>query len=68
MVKAGFLDIIDMAATMKSAVSNKGHILTLLFFVLCSLVVFSSCSLPRIIVLDDPLTPEEHLHLGVAYD
>ncbi|MBU4344674.1 MAG: tetratricopeptide repeat protein, partial [Proteobacteria bacterium] len=26
------------------------------------------CSLPRIIVLDDPLTPEEHLTLGIAYE
>jgi tetratricopeptide (TPR) repeat protein len=27
-----------------------------------------SCSLPRIIVLDDPLSPEEHLNLGVTYE
>jgi tetratricopeptide (TPR) repeat protein len=26
------------------------------------------CSFPRIIVLDDPLSPEEHLNLGVAYE
>ena len=26
------------------------------------------CALPRIIVLDDPLTPEEHLNLGVTYE
>jgi tetratricopeptide (TPR) repeat protein len=26
------------------------------------------CSLPKIIVLEDPLTPEEHLNLGVAYE
>ncbi len=31
----------------------------------CSL---AACSLPRIIVLDDPLSPEEHLALGVAYE
>lgn len=31
--------------------------------------VFSvSCALPRIIVLEDPLTPEEHINLGVAYE
>jgi tetratricopeptide (TPR) repeat protein len=24
--------------------------------------------LPRIVVLDDPLTPEEHLNLGVSYE
>jgi tetratricopeptide (TPR) repeat protein len=27
-----------------------------------------SCAFPRIIVLDDPLTPEEHLNLGVTYE
>lgn len=27
-----------------------------------------ACSLPRIVVLDDPLSPEEHLNLGVAYE
>jgi tetratricopeptide (TPR) repeat protein len=26
------------------------------------------CAFPRIIVLDDPLTPEEHLNLGVTYE
>jgi tetratricopeptide (TPR) repeat protein len=29
---------------------------------------FSGCSFPRIIILKDPLTPEEHLNLGVAYE
>jgi tetratricopeptide (TPR) repeat protein len=28
----------------------------------------TGCSFPRIIVLDDPLTPEEHINLGVAYE
>jgi tetratricopeptide (TPR) repeat protein len=28
----------------------------------------SSCSLPRIVILDDPLSPEEHVNLGVAYE
>lgn len=28
----------------------------------------SSCSLPRIVVIDDPLTPEEHINLGVIYE
>jgi len=26
------------------------------------------CAFPRIIVLDDPLSPEEHLNLGVTYE
>ena len=29
---------------------------------------FLGCSLPRIYILKDPLTPEEHLNLGVAYE
>jgi tetratricopeptide (TPR) repeat protein len=28
----------------------------------------SSCSLPRIALLHDPLTPEEHIHLGLSYE
>lgn len=34
--------------------------------VTCSIVV--SCALPRIVILSDPLTPEEHLNLGVIYE
>ena len=34
-----------------------------------SLMIFLvGCSLPRIIIQKDPLTPEEHLNLGVAYE
>jgi tetratricopeptide (TPR) repeat protein len=32
------------------------------------LILVSSCNVPRIIILDDPLTPEEHINLGVAYE
>ncbi len=37
---------------------------------LISLIVLtlSSCGLPRIVVLDDPLTPEKHLQLGMVYE
>jgi len=35
---------------------------------LCALLLFSGCTLPRIIILKDPLTPEQHLNLGVAYE
>lgn len=31
-------------------------------------IFFFGCALPRIVVLDDPLTPEEHINLGVAYE
>ena len=37
-------------------------------YALCSLLLASSCSFPRIIILKDPLTPEEHLNLGVTYE
>jgi tetratricopeptide (TPR) repeat protein len=39
--------------------------------VVCLLLIafsLSSCSLPRIVFLDDPLSPEERLNLGVAYE
>jgi tetratricopeptide (TPR) repeat protein len=35
---------------------------------LCGTVWIAGCSLPRIIILKDPLTPEEHLNLGVVYE
>ena len=31
-------------------------------------LVSAGCALPRIIVLEDPLSPEEHLNLGVVYE
>jgi len=39
-----------------------------LLFATFLLVLLSGCTLPRIIILKDPLTPEEHLNLGVAYE
>jgi tetratricopeptide (TPR) repeat protein len=39
-----------------------------LLLALCSLLSLMGCSLPRVIILKDPLTPEEHLNLGVAYE
>jgi tetratricopeptide (TPR) repeat protein len=38
-----------------------------LFFLLI-LLLGAGCRMPHIIVLDDPLTPEEHLNLGVSYE
>ncbi|MDI6890915.1 MAG: tetratricopeptide repeat protein [Thermodesulfovibrionales bacterium] len=42
-------------------------IICLLSTVYC-LLFFMGCALPRIIVLHDPLSPEEHLNLGVTYE
>jgi len=41
--------------------------LSALFFVLCAILSFA-CTFPRIIILDDPLTPEDHVNLGVTYE
>jgi tetratricopeptide (TPR) repeat protein len=37
-------------------------------FPLCSMFFGMGCSFPRVIILKDPLTPEEHLNLGVTYE
>jgi len=46
---------------------DKGRAVRRLMFI-ALLLLMSSCALPRIIVLDDPLSPEEHINLGVAYE
>lgn len=37
-------------------------------FALSLLLFAAACSFPRVIILKDPLTPEEHLNLGVTYE
>jgi tetratricopeptide (TPR) repeat protein len=39
-----------------------------LLFVLSAFLFTMACSFPRVIILKDPLTPEEHLNLGVTYE
>jgi len=41
------------------------HLLPVL---LCLLISSAGCAFPRIVVLRDPLTSEEHLNLGVTYE
>ena len=51
--------------------TGKWEIRRTIFYFLFLISYFSfisACSLPRIIVLEDPLSPEEHLNLGVAYE
>lgn len=36
--------------------------------ILCLALLLAGCGLPRITVLDDPLTSREHLELGLAYE
>lgn len=41
------------------------------YFVFLSLLMIIpvlSCSMPRIVILDDALTPNEHIALGIAYE
>ena len=40
----------------------------LLFLISALTILIWGCSFPKIIILKDPLTPEEHLNLGVAYE
>jgi len=47
---------------------RKQQVSAFLLFALFLLLCLSSCAVPRIVVLEDPLTPEEHLNLGAAYE
>jgi tetratricopeptide (TPR) repeat protein len=52
----------------KLTLLSKRSLAICLITFLWSVMSLSSCSLPRIIVFEDTLTPEEHLNLGVAYE
>jgi tetratricopeptide (TPR) repeat protein len=47
---------------------KKAVIISFVLFYLCAATLLSACSIPRIIIIKDPLTPEEHINLGVAYE
>ncbi len=51
----------------KRTITEAYHIGACVLYALFCLLV-TGCALPRIIVLDDPLSPEEHINLGVAYE
>ena len=38
------------------------------FLILALLIAIAGCAVPRIIIYDDPLSTEEHLKLGMAYE
>lgn len=39
------------------------------FILIAFLVIhLHGCSLPKVIIIDDPLSPEEHVNLGLAYE
>ncbi len=73
------MDIMDKAKGKKSVAEccksaagrlNKRQCMVLLCLLASALwlLILTSCSLPRIVFLDDTLSPEEHLNLGVAYE
>ena len=54
-----------------AALTAQGILSRLALCAFCSILFalcLSACTLPRIILLDDPLSPEEHLNLGVIYE
>jgi tetratricopeptide (TPR) repeat protein len=68
MGKDEFLDPLDHPRAVSEYLPKKQTLLFFLIFTFTAMMLFSSCSSFRIIVLKDPLTPEEHLNLGVAYE
>jgi tetratricopeptide (TPR) repeat protein len=52
----------------RNPLAKKQTVFLFLIFAFTALFLFPSCSSFRMIVLKDPLTPEEHLDLGVAYE
>ncbi len=64
MGKDEILDPVDHTSIMR-----KRHFTRLLLFpILSTFALFSACAFPRIMILKDPLKPEEHLNLGVIYE
>jgi tetratricopeptide (TPR) repeat protein len=37
-------------------------------YIIICFVIMTGCAFPRIVILDDPLSPEEHINLGVTYE
>ena len=68
MEKNKFLDDANNAQTMSCMSYLKFRLSHILLFGCCLLLFASGCVFPKIIVLEDPLTSEEHLELGVAYE
>lgn len=47
---------------------KRSKLFRILLSFLLIIMISSGCSIPRIIKVQDPLTPEEHLNLGVVYE
>jgi tetratricopeptide (TPR) repeat protein len=66
MEENSLLDAADKKAMIHGLLGKRSSFCCLLT-IICCLLMFA-CAFPRIIVLDDPLNPEEHLNLGVTYE
>ena len=51
-----------------SRVISEERMIRIRLLMLTLLVIIAGCAMPRIIIYDDPLSPEEHLKLGMAYE
>jgi len=49
-------------------VKKKKRAICCFLMVLMQMVLIAGCTMPRVMILDDPLSPEEHLRLGLAYE
>ena len=53
---------------MKSEGANETMRSTFLLSLAILLILAAGCTMPRVMILSDPLTAEEHLQLGIAYE
>ncbi|MBI5026734.1 MAG: tetratricopeptide repeat protein [Nitrospirae bacterium] len=67
MEKGKLLEPADKAEEELKVMSYKLRV-TLLCLLITVYSLLSACALPRLVILKDPLTPEEHINLGVAYE
>lgn len=68
MEKNKFLDNANKPQTMSFISYLKCRLCHILLLSCYSLLFVYGCVFPKIIVFEDPLTPEEHLDLGVTYE
>ena len=68
MGKNSVLDDVGKVQELSYVLCEKHEASCLLLIVLCSVLFFCGCAFPRVVILEDPLTPEEHLNLGVIYE
>ncbi len=51
-----------------SRVISEERMIRIRLLMLTLLVIIAGCAMPRVIIYDDPLSSEEHLKLGMAYE